>query len=394
VIPLLLAAAFLLLSPVDLEADRIKAKALLGHVDALCAETIKGRMALNPGAREAAGYVASAFEQAGLKPAHPGEDPAEAGGFILELDVSIDVMDKDITPEGEDRVYEMSLGGSRQETCPLVLGRIEGRDREWKDEIVLVIARCDGQGWDGTNAVFQGAGRNASGVAAMIELARVLAERRSGIRRTVLFAALPAGETGEFMRRNKEGAEYERLNHLVVRYLVESGEWDEFLLSDLVRMPGLAGADAFITDPPVPLDRIHAVVDLNMLGGNLVLDADREEEPGFVTGTAVVGGETGEGLAKTLERACNGADGRAVFLTFAEIRERGLKRVTESVAFMKKRIPSVWITTGPREEHGTAADDPAAIVPEQLESAARLAYLVVRTLANESDSHPFPDAGR
>ena len=56
-----------------------------------------------------------------------------------------------------------------------------------------------------------------------------------------------------------------------------------------------------------------------------------------------------------------------------------MKRVTESAAFVRKRIPSVWITTGPREEHGTIGDDPTAIVPEQLESAARLAYLVVRT---------------
>ena len=132
-----------------------------------------------------------------------------------------------------------------------------------------------------------------------------------------------------------------------------------------------------------------------MLGGDLSLDDESEEEgPETTTGTAVVGGETGEGLAKSLRRACKDAEARVVFLSFAGAKARGLKRATESFAFVRKRIPSVWITTGPREEHGTAGDVPEAIVPGQLESAARLAYLVVRTLANESDPHPFTDAGR
>jgi len=397
----LLAAIFALLPPADREAQKIEATALSEHVDALCAESMKGRMALNAGAREAAGYIAAAFEKAGLKPPVLGEEEAgeeeagEAAAYVLDLSILIDTMDKDIDPEGEDRVYQMNVTGVTRKTCPLVLGRIEGRDRNRKNEIVLVIARYDGQGWDGTNAVFPGAGRNASGVAAMLETARILAGRSGGVRRTVLFAALPAGEEGVFMRRKKTGAEYERLNHLVVRYMVESGEWDDFLLADLVKMPGLAGADAFIAEPPVPLERIHAVVDLNMLGGRLFLDDGADDgEPEVGTGAAVVGGETGAGLAKSLGKACKDVDARAVFLSFDEARTRGLKRATESFAFRKKRIPSVWITTGPRGEHGTAGDVPGAIVPEQLESSARLAYVIVKTLANESGAHPFADAGR
>ena len=70
----------------------------------------------------------------------------------------------------------------------------------------------------------------------------------------------------------------------------------------------------------------------------------------------------------------------------------GFKRASESFAFQRNRIPAVWITTGPNPDHGTVDDTPEKIDPDRLESNARLAYGIIKTLANENESHPF--AGR
>jgi hypothetical protein len=415
-LPMLLFFALLFPSPKG--EDPVVSKGLLCHVEALCDPSLEGRMALNPGGRRAAAYIARAFGEAGLKPLFveregDAESTEEGGGFLMKRKVLVHLMDKDIDIEGEDRVYQMTPRGLSEEECFLVVGMIPGRDTK-RDDVVLVIARYDGQGRDGTNVRFPGADRNASGVAVLIETARALADGGGKVRRTVVFAALPAGESGLFMRRPAGGAEFERLNNWVVKYLVQSGEWDTFLESKLVRLPGLAGAEAFLADSPVPIGEIHTIVDLNMVGGVFGFEKEKDtgdngdtgdtgeadpagEEPGGESGktptdgggVALVGGETGDGLSRTLAKAAAGAKVPVHVLSFREAGERVDRRFTESCEFLRKKIPCVWITTGPKVRHGSAADSVDGIVPVQLERSARLAFRVVKILANENASHPF-----
>ena len=397
-----------LFSPADPAERGIGRPALMKHLRVLCAPSLEGRMALNPGADKAARYIAAAFAGAGLEPFGGKTAGGKTDAYIGKVKVCVDVMDKDIRLDkksgGKNRTYVMTPGGASEEGCLLVLGRLPGKDRKLKDEIVLVVAHYDGQGRDGTGAVFPGADRNASGVAALIEAGRALVRRRGGVRRTVVFAALPAGEAGTFMRRPGKGTSFERFNKLVVRYLVESGEWDTFLNSRLVRMPGRAGVEAFIVDPPLPLDKVRAVVDLDMVGGTLPLKGaaaaggpgEGEEgvqaspaSPAGRMGIAVVGCETGEGLRKSLEKACADPELPVLFLSYGEAEKKGWKNATESFSFLRARLPSLWITTGPAPRHGTPEDSPEAVDQAGLEGAARLAFRIIKVLANEQKVHPF-----
>ncbi len=108
-----------------------------------------------------------------------------------------------------------------------VVGVIPGSDRKLKHEVVLVMAHYDhlgirGPGIDG-DSIYNGADDDASGVVAVLEIARALSQGK-GPKRTVIFATM----TGEEM--------------------------------------GLLGTRFFINNPPVPLATVVAGFEIEMIG--------------------------------------------------------------------------------------------------------------------------------
>ena len=106
-----------------------------------------------------------------------------------------------------------------------VIGQIKGRDTKRSSEVILLTAHLDHLGVRGTGAdtIFNGADDDASGSTAVLALAEALA---SGERpkRTVIFAWFGSEESGGFGARN------------------------------------------FLDHPPVPLDRIVANLEFEMIG--------------------------------------------------------------------------------------------------------------------------------
>ena len=109
-----------------------------------------------------------------------------------------------------------------------VLAALEGSDPNLKNEWVIVSCHHDHEGADG-DQVFNGADDNGSGTVGMLEIAEAYAlAARDGHRpkRSILFAAFNSEERG------------------------------------------LLGSWAFVERPPVPLDRIVAVLNMDMVGRN------------------------------------------------------------------------------------------------------------------------------
>lgn len=80
-----------------------------------------------------------------------------------------------------------------------VVARLEGSDPALKDEVVIYTAHWDHFGRDKTlqgDQIFNGALDNASGVAAMLEVAKAFATLKTPPRRTVLFIATTGEEDG------------------------------------------------------------------------------------------------------------------------------------------------------------------------------------------------------
>lgn len=112
-----------------------------------------------------------------------------------------------------------------------VMAWLEGSDPKLKDQVIVIGAHYDHLGLGGPNSLFprygeihHGADDNASGAAAVIELARIFAAGKTRPRRSILFVWF-------------------------------SGEEE-----------GLLGSSEFVQHPPIPLTRVAAMINLDMVG--------------------------------------------------------------------------------------------------------------------------------
>jgi hypothetical protein len=146
-----------------------------GELEFLASDALQGR---GSGTRDellAATYLASELAQLGLKPG--GDD----GGFIQNV-------------SGTFKFYRET----KQWSTRNVIGILPGTDARLKHEIVLFSAHLDhlgiGEPVNG-DKIYNGADDDASGCAAVLELARALTHSRHP-KRTVLFVFFGSEETG------------------------------------------------------------------------------------------------------------------------------------------------------------------------------------------------------
>ena len=141
------------------------------HVRSLSASYLDGRKAGSQGEKEAAEYVASTLKSYGVDVL----SPAEGDVFGLK------------TEKGDTL------------TSRNVIAYVQGYDPKLRDQYILVGARLDNLGSmtvsvDGqpVEKIYYGANGNASGLAVMLELARMVQTHSLLFRRSVLFVAFGA----------------------------------------------------------------------------------------------------------------------------------------------------------------------------------------------------------
>lgn len=151
--------------------DSETSAALKEHVRMLSSSMMEGRAAGSEGEKLAAEYVAGQFEKYGLELLSPKD------GDVFGL-----------------RTEEGDTLQSRN-----VVAYVQGYDKTMADNIIVVGARLDNLGMmpisvDGqqTSKTFYGANGNASGLAVMLELARMVEMNRIMFRRSVVFVAFGA----------------------------------------------------------------------------------------------------------------------------------------------------------------------------------------------------------
>jgi peptide/nickel transport system permease protein len=108
------------------------------------------------------------------------EAEEERGWFTLDLNAQVRM--------------SLSLGEVEEVTSYNVLGMLSGQDVTMDDELLIVSAHYDNLGRDPDGTTFVGANDGASGVAVLMEIARLWGEQGFEPNRTVLFVAWTGGQ--------------------------------------------------------------------------------------------------------------------------------------------------------------------------------------------------------
>lgn len=309
--PLLLSAQFRSgMSYEDLD-DSETVAAIKAHVRTLSAAHLEGRKAGSEGEKEAAGYVEQMFREYG-----------------------IDLL----TPAGGDLFGVMKESGDTL-TSRNVIGYVEGYDKTLRNDYIVVAARLDNIGTmtmtvDGrpVERVFYGANGNASGLAMLLELARMVKTNSVMFRRSVLFAAFGASN------ETFAGAWY-----FLNRSFPDTGSIDAMVNLDMLG----TGYHGFYAYTGSNVD-MNAVV--NTLSGDL-----QPIHPELVTGEIYP---------------------------------------SDHRAFYAKEIPSIVFTTGRYPEHNTDRDTQSIIDFEMMERELEYIYNYVSTLANLNTAPSFRPSAR
>ena len=221
-----------------------------------------------------------------------------------------------------------------------VVAMLPGTNASLKNEYVVIGAHYDHLGMGGpgsgsrvadTIAVHNGADDNASGVAAVIQLAERMAGAKNN-KRSIIFVAFGAEEMG------------------------------------------LVGSKAFVNKPPVETEKMVAMFNFDMVGR---LDAKSN-------GLSIGGSQTGKESEELMNSLNNGFN-----LAFSP---EGVGP-SDHASFYLQNIPVFFISTGAHSDYHTPLDDADLINFEGIKKVADYSALLVENVANRPVNLTFQEAG-
>lgn len=281
-------------------------KSLKSHITYLASDALEGRKAGSDGELSAAEYVRDMFREYG-----------------------VDVLSGD---KGD--LFGIAQPSGDTLTSRNVVGFVQGYDRTKYDRYIVIGARLDNLGnnivdVDGTRErqVYSGANGNASGLAMLMELARMVSTNSILFRRSVIFIAF-----GSSLQSN-------------------------------------AGAWYFLNRSFSDAGHIDAMIDLDMLGTG---------SGGFYAYTS-----SNDDMNDVLRQVSEELQPVLPKLTSEE------PYPSDNRAFYSKEIPSVMFTTGRYPEYDTVKDTPEIIEYEPMERELEYIYNFTRYISNVENPPQF-----
>ncbi len=310
-------------------------KNLRKSVAYLASDALEGRRTGETGATMSAGFVANMFAKYKLK------------GGIVKNNKRNFLQPFEYKPRNEK-------GEVLQDATPLeaynVVGILEGTDAVLKNEAIVIGAHYDhlGKGGMGSLAanskeIHHGADDNASGVAAMLELARQFAKEKKN-KRTIIFIAF--------------GGEEE----------------------------GLLGSKFYVNNPVFPLEKTVAMINMDMVGR---LNENKLTVGGIGTANEwksmfEVKNKTTYGLVT--EQVLPNGDRKTVSSTQLDVSKFNLQLnedgfgPSDHSSFYGKQIPVLFFFTGTHLDYHKPSDTADKINYEGLEKITNFVGEIVRTI--------------
>lgn len=164
-----------IISPQKSDAKQKNTDTLKSHVDFLSGPTLMGRGAGTKGEQETAHYIFDYLQSCGVLMISPRD--------------------------GEDFKIVQNPGDTLHSRN--IIGIVPGYDKSLNGEYVLIGAHMDGLGCTTLTingkkeqVIYPGADKNASGVAVLLQIAKMIAQNKFMFKRSVIFAFFGAGELG------------------------------------------------------------------------------------------------------------------------------------------------------------------------------------------------------
>ena len=268
-----------------------------------------------------------------------------SGRTIFELQEQIDRTGRPASFEVPDTTVSMrkALEGGEPIQARNVVGLLEGSDPELRDEFVVITAHYDHVGVvDGR--VHPGADDNATGTAAVLEIAEAYARGGLRPRRSLLFVLFDAEEHG------------------------------------------LLGAFHYVAHPVVPISKTVADLNIDMIGRD-------EDSPTWMPAAAdnrnrvnVVGTLYSPDLRRAIESGNSAIGLELDYKTDADDREAWFSR-SDHFAFATKSVPQVLFNTGEHGDYHTEHDTWDRV---NFSKMARIVRLALATSAELADGNERP----
>ena len=284
-----------------------------GHVSVLAHDSMYGRWSPGPEIEKSARYIADEFAAAGLR---PGTGTGYLQWFQIEASGQV------AAPTASPSLVPGNPGGSG--SAPNVVGWIEGSDPALRDEHVVFTAHFDHIGTAPVASptgdyIYNGADDNASGTAALIEIAEA-------------FASLPAPPARS------------------VFFLATSGE-----------ERGLLGALHYATDPTLPLTSTVANINLDMIGRN---------DPATVRAIHRTDSDLGD-LARSVSLLHE-----EIGITPIDVADNTLVQRSDCWAFIARGVDALFLHSGLHDDYHGLDDEVDRLDSEKAAAVGRLAWWV------------------
>jgi len=290
--------AFFICIPVVFAQDTLEERLKL-HVYTLADDSLMGREAGSEYGRKAAAYIAARWEEIGLTPL-----------------------------VGESYFKPFQLYHYQN-----LVAIIEGSDPLLKDEYIVLGAHYDHLGGyvnnKGETIIYNGADDNASGVATLIELGRLLKEKQSTLGRSVVLVAFDAEELG------------------------------------------LYGSNELAGNPPFPIENIRLMMSIDMVGWH--------KTSGYVRYSGAGTFNNGKHLLLDESLIPHGLHVKTKNF------ERSIFTGTDTKGFAEKGVPTLSVTTGSKSPYHKPEDMAPLIDYEGMALITEHLVNVIQTLSQDDD---------
>ena len=229
-------------------------------------------------------------------------------------------------------------------TPPNVVAMLEGSDPTLKNTYVVLTAHFDhvgiGSPDETGDSIYNGADDDASGTAAVVEIAEAFSTLDQAPARSVIFLAVSGEEKG------------------------------------------LLGSFAYAEDPPViAMDSVVANVNMDMISRNA---------PDTVIGI----GQEYSTLQTTLDEIQEHHPELGLNVILDNMPEENLFFRSDQLAFIREGVPAVFFTTGLHEDYHQVSDEPATVDNDKAARVARLGFLLAYHIAQDPTAPAWTEEGR